>query len=56
MIESLSGSTVPNDQSPCGWCSGNGRTVYHQGQCPRVKSIEYHQDGTIKKVEFKEGV
>ncbi len=24
----------------------------HSGTCPRIKAIEYHQDGTIKRVEF----
>ena len=25
----------------------------HQGVCPSVKAIEYFQDGSIKRVEFK---
>lgn len=26
--------------------------IYHQTTCPRIRAIEYHQDGTIKRVEF----
>ena len=29
----------------CGWCSNN-----HTGQCPRVQEIEYHPNGTVKRV------
>ena len=25
---------------------------YHQGVCPRVKSIEYFPDGAVKRVEY----
>lgn len=32
----------------CGWCNG-----YHSGRCPKVKAIEYHPNGTVKRVEFK---
>ena len=32
----------------CQWC-GCGP---HIGKCPEVKSMEYHPDGTIKRVEF----
>lgn len=24
----------------------------HTGTCPRIKAIEYHQNGTVKRVEF----
>ncbi len=37
---------------PCGWCSGGTVQVFHNGPCPRVKAIEYHQDGKVKRVEF----
>jgi hypothetical protein len=33
--------------SRCRFCGG-----YHSGTCPRVKAIEYHQDGSVKRVEF----
>lgn len=32
----------------CQWCNG-----MHTGICPLVKAIEYHLDGTIKRLEFK---
>lgn len=33
--------------NPCKWC---GRL--HLEVCPRVKAIEYHENGTVKRVEF----
>ena len=41
----------------CPWCSAseNGVNVFHTGPCPRIKAIEYHPNGTIKRVEFNEG-
>ena len=33
--------------SPCGYCG-----QWHDNVCPRVKAMEYHPDGTIKRVEF----
>jgi len=27
---------------------------YHTGQCPRVKAIEYHDNGAVKRIEFFE--
>lgn len=33
----------------CRWCQG-----IHSGFCPRVKCIEFHPNGTVKRVEFKE--
>lgn len=40
----------------CPWCSNPqaGSLTYHQGPCPRVKSVEYNPDGSIKKVEFRD--
>lgn len=31
----------------CEHCGG-----MHGGQCPRVKSIEYHESGAVKRVEY----
>lgn len=31
----------------CSYCN-----VVHQTKCPLVKSIEYYEDGIVKKVEF----
>lgn len=25
---------------------------YHDGRCPLIKSIEYHSNGNIKKIEY----
>lgn len=33
----------------CGYCG----SLPHQGVCPTVKAIEYHENGTVKRVEFK---
>lgn len=34
----------------CSYCG-----MYHPGiACPRVKAIEYHANGTVKRVEFHE--
>ncbi len=31
----------------CPYCNG-----IHAGVCPRVKAIEYHENGNVKRVEF----
>ena len=31
----------------CGWCG-----FWHTGICPRIKSISYHPNGMIEKVEL----
>lgn len=36
----------------CEYCSTQHSIVYHGGSCPRVKSIEYYPNGTVKRVEF----
>lgn len=39
-----------SDAAPkCQYCG----LFRHPGVCPTVKAIEYHPDGTIKRVEFK---
>lgn len=38
----------------CRWCSGPFSAVIHSGACPRVKAIEYHENGMVKRVEFHE--
>jgi hypothetical protein len=40
-------SSIVPIQNACGYCGG-----FHSGTCPRVKSITYHQNGTVAKVEF----
>ena len=37
----------------CPYCSGAAVSVYHDGVCPRVKSITYGPGGEIRRVEFK---
>lgn len=32
----------------CRWCNG-----LHTGTCPKVKAIEYHPNGAVKRVEFR---
>ena len=39
----------------CPWCSAGNIRVAHGGPCPYVKAIEYHPNGTVKRVEFNEG-
>jgi hypothetical protein len=48
------GSTTLALAGACPYCSSNSVQVYHTGKCPKVKSIEYYPDGSIKKVEFNE--
>lgn len=33
----------------CGHCGS-----YHTGACPRVRAIEYHPNGTVKRIEYHE--
>ena len=39
-------TTVINPPS-CRWCG-----MTHGPRCPSVKALEYHPDGTVKRVEF----
>lgn len=43
----------PTPLQPCRYC---GESVFHTGICPRIKAIEYHPDGSIKRVEFLENL
>jgi hypothetical protein len=38
-------------EDECPWCSG---IIHYGSPCPRVKAIEYHPNGMIKRVEFKD--
>ena len=42
----------PSMSKPCPWCSGPWNQVYHSGVCPRVRAIDYHPNGMIKRIEF----
>lgn len=41
--------TSVSDATP-GMCPHCG--YGHTGTCPRIKAVEYHQDGTVKRVEY----
>ena len=43
-----------SDSRACPHCSSQYQLVYHGDTCPRVKSIEYYPNGTIKKLEFND--
>ena len=45
MSTTTTATAIP--QVPCGYCG-----KYHQGICPRIKSVEYHDNGTVRRVEF----
>ena len=48
-INGANARTMMNAMIQCGHCG-----CYHSGPCPRVKAIEYFQDGRIKRVEYNE--
>jgi hypothetical protein len=41
-----------NTREGYAYCSDCG--CWHQGQCPRIKAIEYYQNGTIKRIEYRD--
>ena len=48
-VDVIPGTTVTKRLLyPCSYC-GN----HHNGACPKVKAIEYHPNGTVKRVEFR---
>ena len=47
-------TTTTQPIGACGHCSGNGQWTIHAGTCPKVKAIEYHPNGAIKRIEFKD--
>ena len=38
--------------SACPYCSSAGSWTMHGGKCPKVAEIEYHPDGSVKRVRF----
>lgn len=34
-------------------CPHCGGMAIHMGPCPNIKAIEYHPDGSIKRVEYR---
>ncbi len=45
-------STTIQDTPKCIHCGYHP----HQGNCPRIKAIDYYPDGTIKHVEYHEAI
>jgi len=43
------GSTGSNDPVRCQWCG-----TFHSTKCHLVKAVEFHPDGSVKRVEFYE--
>lgn len=44
-----SGATLEPAATACSHCG-----FWHQGACLRIKAIEYHSNGTVKRVEYHE--
>jgi hypothetical protein len=51
-----SGVRVASLLGACPHCSGPYSAIFHGGPCPRIRAIEYHPDGTVKRVEFDVGL
>jgi len=52
--EKTGGTMQSYPSGECGWCSNGPIKVYHCGPCPRVESIEYYPNGTVKSVKFRD--
>lgn len=39
----------------CQYCSSTNQLVFHNGPCPRVRAVDYYENGTVRRVEFQEG-
>lgn len=49
--------TMPQFDGWCVFCSDRYNRIYHYGPCPntnQIKSVEFHSDGTIKRIEYKD--
>ncbi len=44
--------SVGNYENQVHWCKYCGK--YHCSTCPRIESIEYYPNGTVKKIVFKQ--
>ena len=49
MTNEMNTQTTAMDQPKCRHC---GTYPPHDGQCPLIKAIDYHQNGNIKRVEY----
>jgi hypothetical protein len=38
-----------NGQPSCRWCPN----TWHGGPCPRVEELEFHENGSVKRVKFR---
>ena len=38
---------------PCPWCSTKFSQIYHSGPCPNVEEIEFFENGTLKRIKFR---
>lgn len=48
-------TTAIEPKGYCPHCSNPpSNYVYHSGKCPKVKSVEYYPNGTVKKVELRD--
>lgn len=45
--------TVKEPEGACPHCSGPFSWVMHSGRCPWVEAIEYHPNGSIKRIEYR---
>ncbi|MCA1571227.1 MAG: hypothetical protein LC798_13090 [Chloroflexi bacterium] len=55
VLDALTALTAVTMPGACPYCSGPFSATVHAGSCPKVRSIEYHPNGSVKKVEFTEG-
>jgi len=42
-------STTVDTTGHCGWCG-----CWHNGRCPDVEEIEYYENGSVKRVRFRD--
>ena len=45
-------TTAIRRDTGCPYCSTESVQIYHAGKCPKVKVIEYYENGAVKKIEF----
>lgn len=41
------------NEAPCPFCSGPLTEIKHAGVCPKVREIEYYDNGRVKRVVFR---
>lgn len=41
-------TTARGHAEPCRWCGA----MHPELRCPKIRAVEFHPDGTIKRVEF----